>query len=80
MQIVCGEHGGDPSSVRYFDGLGLDFISCSPFRVPIAIIAAAQGNCDNWFTMLWYHSNRVLNFSLAHIEHSTGTFSHLFGI
>ena len=39
---VCGEHGGDPSSVAFFHGLGLDYISCSPYRVPIARLAAAQ--------------------------------------
>ena len=39
---VCGEHGGDPSSIRFFHVAGLDYISCSPFRVPIARVAAAQ--------------------------------------
>ncbi len=39
---VCGEHGGDPESVALFDRLGLDYVSCSPFRVPIARLAAAQ--------------------------------------
>jgi pyruvate,orthophosphate dikinase len=39
---VCGEHGGEPSSVAYFHGLGHDYVSCSPFRVPIARLAAAQ--------------------------------------
>jgi pyruvate,orthophosphate dikinase len=39
---VCGEHGGDPSSVEFFHGIGLDYVSCSPFRVPIARLAAAQ--------------------------------------
>ena len=39
---VCGEHGGDPASVRFFDEVGLDYVSCSPFRVPIARLAAAQ--------------------------------------
>jgi pyruvate, orthophosphate dikinase len=39
---VCGEHGGDPESVRFFGGLGLDYVSCSPFRVQVARIAAAQ--------------------------------------
>ena len=39
---VCGEHGGDPSSVEFFDRIGLDYVSCSPFRVPIARLAAAQ--------------------------------------
>ncbi|KAF0181258.1 MAG: pyruvate, phosphate dikinase [Hyphomonadaceae bacterium] len=39
---ICGEHGGDPASVRYCDKVGLDYVSCSPFRAPIARLAAAQ--------------------------------------
>jgi pyruvate,orthophosphate dikinase len=39
---VCGEHGGDPASIRFFHSAGLDYVSCSPFRVPIARVAAAQ--------------------------------------
>ncbi|MCR4606126.1 MAG: pyruvate, phosphate dikinase [Oscillospiraceae bacterium] len=39
---VCGEHGGDPTSVEFFHKVGLDYVSCSPFRVPIARLAAAQ--------------------------------------
>lgn len=39
---ICGEHGGDPSSVEFFHKAGLDYVSCSPFRVPIARLAAAQ--------------------------------------
>ena len=39
---VCGEHGGDPSSIHFFDKVGLDYVSCSPFRVPVARLAAAQ--------------------------------------
>ena len=39
---VCGEHGGDPESVRVFHGIGLDYVSCSPYRVPLARLAAAQ--------------------------------------
>ena len=39
---VCGEHGGDPRSVVFFHGVGLDYVSCSPYRVPIATLAAAQ--------------------------------------
>ncbi|NCN95238.1 MAG: pyruvate, phosphate dikinase [Bdellovibrionales bacterium] len=39
---VCGEHGGDPNSVEFFHGVGLDYVSCSPFRVPIARLASAQ--------------------------------------
>ena len=39
---ICGEHGGDPSSVEFFHKVGLDYVSCSPYRVPIARLAAAQ--------------------------------------
>ncbi|MCL2178580.1 MAG: pyruvate, phosphate dikinase [Proteobacteria bacterium] len=39
---VCGEHGGDPASIFFFDSVGLDYVSCSPFRVPIARLASAQ--------------------------------------
>jgi len=43
---VCGEHGGDPASVAFFHRVGLDYVSCSPFRVPIARLAAAQAALD----------------------------------
>ena len=39
---ICGEHGGDPKSIQFFSKLGLDYVSCSPFRVPVAILSAAQ--------------------------------------
>jgi pyruvate, orthophosphate dikinase len=39
---ICGEHGGDPASVRFFHDAGLAYVSCSPFRIPIARLAAAQ--------------------------------------
>jgi pyruvate,orthophosphate dikinase len=39
---VCGEHGGDPASIVFFQRVGLDYVSCSPFRVPVARLAAAQ--------------------------------------
>ncbi|MBA2625722.1 MAG: hypothetical protein H0U89_08980, partial [Acidimicrobiia bacterium] len=39
---VCGEHGGDPESIAFFLGAGLHYVSCSPFRVPIARLAAAH--------------------------------------
>jgi pyruvate,orthophosphate dikinase len=39
---VCGEHGGDPDSIRFFHAIGLDYVSCSPFRLPVARVAAAQ--------------------------------------
>jgi len=41
---ICGEHGGEPSSVMFCDSIGLNYVSCSPFRVPIARVAAAQAN------------------------------------
>ena len=44
---VCGEHGGDPDSVDFFHRAGLDYVSCSPFRVPIARLAAAQAELRN---------------------------------
>ena len=44
---ICGEHGGDPSSVEFCHKLGLDYVSCSPFRVPIARLAAAQAAINN---------------------------------
>ena len=43
---VCGEHGGDPDSVAFFHRIGLDYVSCSPYRVPIARVAAAQAAAD----------------------------------
>jgi pyruvate,orthophosphate dikinase len=39
---ICGEHGGDPSSIAFCHEIGLDYVSCSPFRVPVARLAAAQ--------------------------------------
>ena len=39
---ICGEHGGDPDSIRFCHRIGLDYVSCSPYRVPIARLAAAQ--------------------------------------
>ena len=39
---ICGEHGGDPSSIEFCHRLGLSYVSCSPYRVPIARLAAAQ--------------------------------------
>jgi pyruvate,orthophosphate dikinase len=43
---ICGEHGGDPASIRFCNRVGLDYVSCSPFRVPIARLAAAQATLD----------------------------------
>jgi pyruvate,orthophosphate dikinase len=48
---ICGEHGGDPASIGFCQTLGLDYVSCSPYRVPIARLAAAQaslaGDCGD---------------------------------
>lgn len=44
---ICGEHGGEPSSVEFCYKMGLDYVSCSPFRVPIARLAAAQAFIKN---------------------------------
>jgi len=44
---ICGEHGGDPSSVEFCHNVGLDYVSCSPFRVPVARLAAAQAEIKN---------------------------------
>ncbi len=41
---ICGEHGGDPESIEFFHKVGLDYVSCSPYRVPIARLVAAQAN------------------------------------
>jgi pyruvate,orthophosphate dikinase len=39
---VCGEHGGDPASIHFFHKVGLNYVSCGPYRVPVARLAAAQ--------------------------------------
>jgi pyruvate, orthophosphate dikinase len=39
---ICGEHGGDPASIHFFHGVGLDYVSASPYRIPVARLAAAQ--------------------------------------
>ena len=44
---ICGEHGGEPSSVEFCHNVGLDYVSCSPFRVPLARLAAAQAAVKN---------------------------------
>ncbi len=43
---ICGEHGGDPASIAFCETVGLDYVSCSPFRVPIARLAAAQARLE----------------------------------
>jgi pyruvate,orthophosphate dikinase len=44
---ICGEHGGDPDSVKFCNKLGLNYVSCSPKRVPVARLAAAQAALEN---------------------------------
>lgn len=44
---ICGEHGGDPDSIRFVEAVGLDYVSCSPYRTPIARLAAAQARLEN---------------------------------
>jgi pyruvate,orthophosphate dikinase len=44
---VCGEHGGDPDSIHFFDEVGLDYVSCSPFRVPVARLEAGRSAADD---------------------------------
>ena len=44
---ICGEHGGDPDSVKFCHKIGLTYVSCSPFRVPVARLAAAQAALEN---------------------------------
>jgi pyruvate,orthophosphate dikinase len=43
---ICGEHGGDPASIHFFDDVGLDYVSCSPFRVPVARLEAGRSAVD----------------------------------
>jgi pyruvate, orthophosphate dikinase len=43
---ICGEHGGDPDSIHFFDAVGLDYVSCSPFRVPVARLEAGRSAAD----------------------------------
>ena len=44
---ICGEHGGDPESIEFFHMAGLDYVSCSPYRVPIARVAAARAAIEH---------------------------------
>ena len=44
---ICGEHGGDPKSIKFADSIGMDYVSCSPFRIPIARLAAAIAAIQN---------------------------------
>ena len=49
---ICGEHGGDPKSIDFCSKIGLDYVSCSPYRVPVAKLAAAQAQLKKWFKFL----------------------------
>jgi pyruvate, orthophosphate dikinase len=59
---VCGEHGGDPDSIRFFDSVGLDYVSCSPFRVPVARLAKAQAAISRQKTSTVAKNDRILQF------------------
>jgi len=48
---ICGEHGGDPATIRFCEKIGVDYVSCSPYRVPIARLAAAQARLGSAFTL-----------------------------
>ena len=50
-QGICGEHGGDPESIRFCDRIGLDYVSCSPYRIPIARLVAAQSSIQHELEM-----------------------------
>jgi pyruvate,orthophosphate dikinase len=53
---ICGEHGGEPSSIEFCHRVGLHYVSCSPFRVPIARLAAAQARIEN--SKAWKRRNK----------------------
>ena len=59
---VCGEHGGDPASINFFDSIGLDYVSCSPFRVPVARLAKAQAAIRRREKSLVVKKDRILHF------------------
>ncbi|MCL1803200.1 MAG: pyruvate, phosphate dikinase [Eubacteriaceae bacterium] len=56
---VCGEHGGDPASIEFFHECGLDYVSCSPFRVPIARLSAAQATVQSERQLSMSHKNQL---------------------
>ncbi|KAL3922426.1 MAG: hypothetical protein SGILL_002212 [Bacillariaceae sp.] len=62
---VCGEHGGDPRSIGFFDSIGLDYVSCSPFRVPGARLAKAQAAISRRKKDLTTKKDRILRFDVA---------------
>ena len=65
--IIIIEHGGDPESIKFFDSIGVDYVSCSPYRIPIAKISCAQSHIDSlarqrqreraefWYNQYKYH-------------------------
>ena len=54
---ICGEHGGDPASIRFFEKVGLDYVSCSPYRVPVARLAAAQAALQSKVRLITIHKH-----------------------
>lgn len=70
---VCGEHGGDPTSIEFFDSVGLDYVSCSPFRVPVARLASGQAAINRKKGSDGVHfqhkQDRVLNTAPQHSFH-----------
>ena len=72
---ICGEHGGEPSSVKFCHRVGLNYVSCSPFRVPIARLAAAQSNTlVRYLTICYVGCNHLIELIAAYF------FSRLFAI
>ena len=69
---ICGEHGGDPDSIEFFHMAGLDYVSCSPFRVPIARVAAAQAAIIHANDRSWADAVRTLCRNCAVAPMSTG--------
>ena len=67
---ICGEHGGEPSSIQFFYETGLDYVSCSPFRVPIARLASAQASLMNGGSMRKVAEKRVHRAESAAAESS----------
>jgi pyruvate,orthophosphate dikinase len=56
---ICGEHGGDPKSIRFFNSLGLDYVSCSPYRIQVAKLAAAQAELMKLQRELWIRDHAI---------------------
>lgn len=65
---ICGEHGGDPSSIEFCHKIGLDYVSCSPFRVPIARLAAAQAGYQSGEELIYTINSRLVSTKLKRIE------------